>query len=89
MIRLTDPKDGKILFEGDPNADSQNFRDALRLVPEARLAALPDSRPLPLNPDPPREVAFAMLFAWGLIGLIAVGCALGVSVRLFLLISGV
>jgi len=87
MIRLIDPKDGKILFEGDPNADPKTFRDAMRLVPDARLEEISTQHPLPAAP--PREVAYVAIFLWAILGIIAGACALGLSVRLFLLISGV
>jgi|GEM_PF-1808073 len=83
-LRLINPQTHDILFDGDPNENPKDFRDAQRLVPDAVLEEVVP----PPRPEPRREVAYVGAVIWCCLGAVLVALALGFAVRVFIWASG-
>jgi len=80
-----DPKTHQIVFDGDPNENMKDFRDAQRLFPEATVQEI--SAP-PAPPPPKVEAVYIAAALWILIGVLVLAGTLGLGVRLFMWAAG-
>lgn len=83
-IRLRNPETHEIIFDGDPNENTKDFRDAQRLFPNA---VLEEFRP-PARPQPRREAVYVGAGIWIGIGIVLAALVAGLSVRLFIWAAG-